>query len=154
MYDERGVFVGSPMEMPRIAHEFAIQAAGGTVPPAWPTVAAGRLVVPAFNDGTIENLSLRIYLGPALDLRVDPYLMRFNGRRQNLIEYVTGGKQFLDGDDDRYSFNVSIPIRRNELIVCDYWNLDLVNPYDFRLTVEIDYAGGVWRWPVSTGGGR
>lgn len=138
----------APFEMPRVAHRFAVKVPASTAPPPWPTVGAGRLVLPLYSDGTIESVSLRIYPGPELDLRVDPYLMRFNDRRQDIISYVPGGKQYLDGDDDTFLFCVSVPAKRNELLVVDYWNMDANNDYDFALTIEVDYAGGAWRWPI------
>ena len=124
------------LELPKLAYEFAEEV---------PALDSVTLQQRAYNDGTIEAVRVRIYQGPALDLRIDPYILRHNNRRQNIIEYV--GKQFVDGDDDHFTYAISIPIRRNELLVVQVVNLNDTFDYDFRVKIEVDHAGGVWRWP-------
>lgn len=126
------------VSMPRIAHDFSLSVLPDT---------SGVLEQRAFADGTVERISVRIYQGPELDLHLDPYVMRFNQRRQDLIHYV--GKKYIDGDDDRYIYAVNVPIRMDELLVVFYSNLDPAYTYDFRVTIEVDYAGGLYRFPFT-----
>lgn len=103
-------------------------------------------------DGTVERIRLRIYTGAQLGLHLVPYILRPNGVREDLVRMV--GKAFIDGDDDHYDFYISKPVYRDEKICVDYWNDDAVNAYDFRMDVEVDHAGGPYRWPSVIPDGR
>jgi hypothetical protein len=104
-----------------------------------------RLEVPS--NSTLEHVAIRIYVGAELDLTLDPYIERARQTREEMIVYVGGGKTVIDGDDDKFDFDVSIPMWQGDFIVCKYANADGVNSYDFAMDIELDSRGGAERWP-------
>lgn len=99
---------------------------------------------------TLERATLRIYIGAQLDLKIMPCIARaYAGGevREPLIKYATGGKAYLDGDDDDFSWSLSIPLEVDDKIIVAYRNDDLVNAYDFAFDFEVDYLGGANRVP-------
>jgi hypothetical protein len=101
-------------------------------------------------DGTVERVRVRIYIGAQLDLKLRVWLRRKNGGKvdEPLIKFVKGMKDYIDGDDDDFSFEIGVPVYLDDEIVVEYKNDDPLNAYDFSVDVEIDYAGGAYRMPV------
>jgi len=118
-----------------------------------PAGVKGELTERIRGDCTIERASLRIYIGAQLDLEIRPMIERagVGGIREPLIRYCSGGKQYIDGDDDVYNWILSIPLEVDDKIVLAYSNNDVVNDYDFAFDFEVDYLGGVYRVPVVQG---
>lgn len=112
--------------------------------------ASGRAEKIILAPCTIEQVRIRIYIGPQLDLILRPYLLRYNEMVEDLIRYADGAKQYLDGDDDHIEGFISRPALPGEKVVVWYQNKNLVYPYDFAMDFVIEYAGGVSRFP----GGR
>jgi len=137
------VAAGGPQLLSRIPYRFQIQ-----VPP----LARGDLRAHIPGDATVERLVIRFYPGPELQLIVDPYVERRGGGRQELIHYT--GARGITGDDDTLEFHLALPVRMDEQLVVEFQNLHAVNPYNFTVTIELDFAGGVWRWPYRIGGGE
>lgn len=110
---------------------------------------AGELVHHVIGDGTIERAVLRMYIGARLDLRIKPVIRRAHagGSAENIIKYVPGGKQYIDGDDDHYTWVLGIPVFTDDDIVVEFENRDANFDYDFSFEVEIDYLGGAYRVP-------
>ena len=102
-----------------------------------------RALIPG--DATVERLVVRFYPGPELQLIVDPFVDRRGGGRQELLHY--SGTRGLTGDNDTLEFFLSLPVRLDESLVVGFQNLHAVNAYHFTVTMELDFAGGVWRWP-------
>jgi len=104
-------------------------------------------------DATIERLSIRIYTGAELDLELRPLVRTTGGgsRDEPLLEYA--GKEYLDGDDDRYTWDLAQPIEDGEKIVIEATNNDGSNAYDYRANVDVDYHGGTGRSLLATIGG-
>jgi len=96
-------------------------------------------------EATVERFAVRIYVGAELDLEIDPYI-KTDGNEPNrtLIDLV--GKQYIDGDDDRYEFDLSRSIPDSAEIVLEATNNDGSNAYDYRANLEIDYASGASRF--------
>lgn len=110
--------------------------------PAGATNRKMRYRVP--RDGTVEAFSLRIYSGAELDLEIKPYVVQKADEGQtDLIRMV--GKDHLDGDDDVYRFDTSVPVEQGDEIVLSATNQDGSNAYDYRSNIEIDHAGGLSR---------
>lgn len=93
---------------------------------------------------TVERVALRIYQGAQLDLEIRPYIRRKNNTEQPLIELV--GKEYIDGDDDLYVWDISRPLEDNEEIVFSATNNDGSNAYDYRVNLDLDYADGASRF--------
>lgn len=123
-----GVYV--PNMLPRLAHEFAF-----TVPPN--TSGELRQNIPA--SGVVERVLIRIYQGAQLNLRLRPYIVRPR-QHHDLITFAPGGKQWFDGDDDFYIYQISAEVNRDEAFAVWYHNLQATHTYDFRVTIEVNYA--------------
>ncbi|MWG34158.1 hypothetical protein [Halomarina oriensis] len=93
-------------------------------------------------DATVERVTVRIYLGAELDLRVRPFVTESQSRRP-LVVYQ--GKQYIDGDNDVYEFALSEPVAGGESIGVEVENRDGTNSYDFSMTATVDHDGGLNR---------
>lgn len=95
---------------------------------------------------TIEEVKVRIYRGAELDLRVTPYVAREADQDREqvvpLITTVEGGKPYVDGDGDRWTFPVSIPVEEGDEIGVEVNNIDADNGYDYAVDMTIEKAGG------------
>jgi len=100
-------------------------------------------------DATIEKITVRIYRGAELDLEVKPSVAydADEGRASNvpLITFVDGGKQYVDGDGDRWEFPVSVPVTEGDEIVVKVNNTDPDNGYDYAVDVVLEKAAGASR---------
>jgi hypothetical protein len=103
------------------------------------------LTVPS--DSTLERVAIRIYVGAELSLQLEPYILRSRNTREEMICFVNAGKTVIDGDDDKFEFDVSIPMWQGDQICLRYANLDPVNAYDFAMDIELDARAGAERWP-------
>lgn len=127
---------------------------GFTLSDQVPAGATNRAVkVEVDTDATIERMSFRIYPGAELDLELVPYVYETGGgrRKRPILEF--GGKEYVDGDDDRYPFEVSEPIEEGEEIVIEATNRDGSNAYDYRVNFDVDYHGGTERGFLASLGG-
>lgn len=109
------------------------------------TVAPGEtaeLTEEVSRDATVERVTVRIYLGAELDLRVRPFVTESDSRRP-LVVYQ--GKQYIDGDNDVYEFTLSEPVAGGERIGVEVENKDETNSYDFSMTATVDHGGGLNR---------
>lgn len=88
-------------------------------------------------ESTIERLVVRIYPGAELDLRVEPYLkVAEDGPREPLITYE--GKQYIDGDDDKWNFDLVEEAEPGDIVGVEVVNLDDSNGYDFVTQLSLD----------------
>jgi hypothetical protein len=98
-------------------------------------------------DATVEHLMVRIYRGAELDLHVKPFIKTGDDdsrRRIDLVQF--NGKDFVDGDGDKWEFPVSEPVKEGDLIGVEAENKDGTYDYDFAMNVTIDRAGGTDRF--------
>jgi len=110
-----------------------------------PASGKGSLRYAVTAPGTLELLTVRFYIGCNLQLRLRPVLERRGegvGSGSNLVKFVNGGLEYVDGDDDKHSFKMAYAVREGDFIVVNYQNMDAVNAYNFRVTADIDYLGG------------
>ncbi|WP_363467834.1 hypothetical protein [Halogeometricum borinquense] len=108
-------------------------------------------------DCTVEEITVRIYKGPQLDLHIVPFVERGeDGRRRRTDLLRTEGKEYIDGDDDRFTFAIEEGVEEDEIIGVEVENTDDTNIYDFACHVTIDRAGGtvsrLWSWVTDIGG--
>lgn len=108
-----------------------------------PAGAAGTIEVATDGPCTLEHLKLRIYDGAENTLQLRPQKER-NGTYDELLAYGDG-KQYVDGDDDVWEWDLSIPFETDEKIVIRYDNTDTQNPHNFRATTSVDYMNGAER---------
>jgi len=92
-------------------------------------------------DATVEQVDVRIYPGAGLALRLE--ILKKDDQTDVTTPIVrTRGKDYLDGDDDTYSFDLSEPIKEDDQIVVRAANLADSNEYNFRVNFDIDERGG------------
>jgi hypothetical protein len=120
------------------------QRAGQTIAQEVAAGASGELAVDVDAAGTLEGLKLRIYAGAENTLQLRPQ-RKTNGGYENLLAYGNDGKHYVDGDDDVWEWDLSIPVQKDDAIVVRYENTDANNPHNFRAVTEIDHLNGVER---------
>jgi hypothetical protein len=104
--------------------------------------ASGYVGVEMERDGTVESVSIRIYDGAESTLRLRVLKIR-DGNQVQLVELV--GKDWIDGDDDVYHWDVSEPVEQGDEIAVQYDNNDTSNPHNFRSNIDVDHASGTSR---------
>jgi hypothetical protein len=90
-------------------------------------------------DATVEQLTVRVYRGAELALQVYPFVKR-EGRRFPLIDF--NGKSFVDGEGDKWQFDVSESVETDDLVGVEVTNTATDYGYDFSTDVSLDRAGG------------
>ena len=92
-------------------------------------------------DATVEQVDVRIYPGAGLALRLE--ILKKDDQTDVTTPIVrTRGKDYLDVDDDTYSFDLSEPIKEDDQIVVRATNLADSNEYNFRVNFDIDERWG------------
>jgi hypothetical protein len=114
-----------------------------------PATEAERLTYEVSRDATIEGVQARIYAGAENTLRLNFKIQPANGSELFLVEPADtddgSGKDYIDGDDDDWNWNVSHPVEKGDKIVVEYDNTDGSNAHNFRANMNIDYMGGTSR---------
>jgi len=118
----------------RVSRRFSTRAAPGE---------KDDLAIEIVEDATVEEVTVRFYPGPQLDLEIRPFVEPDEGNRVSIIDLV--GRQNIIGDDDVFEFHVSEAIERGDVIGVEYNNTDPDNGYDVIVDMEIERAGGVKR---------
>lgn len=116
---------------------------GSTIARQVPATEDDRLSWTVPRDGTLEHLAVRIYEGAENTLRLNIYHEHTNGGQELLIQ--PEGKGYIDGDDDLWPWDLSVPVRQDDKIVVDYENTDGTNAHNFRVTLDVDYYNGLDR---------
>lgn len=114
---------------------------GATVPAA----SDERLVHELTTDATVEGVSVRIYRGAENTLRLTLTHVPASGSPSDLVETVDGGKDYVDGDDDLYQWDTSVPVEDGDELVVEANNTDGTNAHNFRVNMDLDYMSGVQR---------
>jgi len=97
-------------------------------------------------DATVEEVAVRFYPGPRLDLHVTPYLERGNGANANRIPLVNfHGKDYVDGDDDLWVFPISEPVEQGDTLGVFVNNTEPEHAYDYAVNMTLDREAGVQR---------
>lgn len=116
--------------------------AGQSLAKQVPAAETGTVELPVQADGTIESIKLRIYTGAENTLKLRPQKKTDRGF-EDILDLA--GKNWIDGDDDVWSWSLSVPIQSDEKVVIRYDNQDGANAHNFRATVDVDYLGGLER---------
>lgn len=131
---DAGLVVSPPYFLPRLAHEFSLSVAPGV---------SGVLTQAVPADGVVERMTVRIYQGAQLQLRLRPYVIRPRQEEYSLVRFAAPpAKQFLDGDDDFFIYLLYVDVTDKDTLAVWYHNLQATHTYDFRVAVEINYAAG------------
>lgn len=93
---------------------------------------------------TITSVKIRIYDGPELALRLQMFIRDASGNLASVLQYSasTGAKNYIDGNDDEFVFDVRVPARVGDTLVVRANNTSATYAYDFSVDIEVDYA--VW----------
>lgn len=128
-----------PGALRRVAYPFRV-----TVPAA-ETITLNQ---PVPRDGTIERIKVRFYAGTELAVQVVPFVRDERGNQKPLLAYARGGKQYIDGDDDSFVFEIREPVLINtkDSLYVQFTNTQLAGgfAYDVAVDIEVDHAGGPW----------
>mgnify|MGYP000748229633 CR=1 FL=1 len=91
-------------------------------------------------DGTIEHIWARNYIGHDFDLRYD-FAVRHNGNERSLLNHQ--GKEFLTGDDDEHDIPLREEVQEGDEIIIRAWNEETEYLYHANARVSIDYEAGL-----------
>jgi len=96
---------------------------------------------------TVDRVDVRIYTGPRLDLRVLPFVEpQVGGNHSDRVPLVDlVGKDYIDGDGDRYSFYPTESVEREDRVGVEVVNVDQTHGYDVAVDVTLDREGGASR---------
>jgi hypothetical protein len=98
-------------------------------------------------DMTVEQLEVRIYRGAEFSLEIEPFIDRRKSedrtRREDLITYR--GSEFVAGDADKFSFDVSKSVEEGQEIGIEARNKADAYAYDFVVDLSLERAGGLSR---------
>lgn len=96
-------------------------------------------------DATVEKATVRFYPGQQLDLQLKLQVLDENGNTKEIVDPV-GEFDYLAGDDDKFEFDISVPIRDTDQIVIRADNVDTDGySYDYIVNMEFDRIGGIER---------
>lgn len=113
-----------------------------------PALEDDRLVHEVDEDATVEGVTARIYQGAENTLRLNVKHIPASGSPVSLVETVDDdgdGKDYIDGDDDAWSWRPAVPVEQGDKLVVDYENTDASNAHNFRVNMNMDYMGGTDR---------
>lgn len=94
------------------------------------------------DDGTIEKINVRFYVGQEKGLHIIPSVLHFRSSSEQLITYPENTDSFLSGDDDSFDFPVIVPVAINDVLKIRAINTDLVFDYTMTVAVTVDYYAG------------
>lgn len=113
-----------------------------------PPNSKGRIMERVKDNGTIEKLMLRFYMGQELKLGVWPYI-KHNGNKIESMVTIAGDETrdnlYLTGDDDQLVFDVVIPVYYDDEIIVEYENTSSEYEYNLVCDITIDYYLGTDR---------
>jgi hypothetical protein len=92
-------------------------------------------------DGTIERVWARNYIGHDFDLRYRFRIKNREGRKRNLFRHL--GEEFITGDDDERNFDLREPVEAGETLIIEAENDQSDYLYHANCEVVVDYEGGV-----------
>jgi len=94
------------------------------------------------DDGTIEGLRVRFNQGQQGSLLVRPYIEVKGGSIIDLVTYQQDSDQYLSGDDDKFEFDISLPVGRNDQICVYAKNNSATYGRTVVVDIIVDYYGG------------
>ncbi|WP_115863374.1 hypothetical protein [Halorussus litoreus] len=91
-------------------------------------------------DGTIEQIWARNYIGHDFDLRYQ-FLVKHDGNERSLIDHL--GKEFLTGDDDTHDPDLREEVQEGDEIIIRVENTETEYLYHANAAVSVDYEAGL-----------
>lgn len=113
-----------------------------------PATESDRLEHEVQQAATVEGVTIRIYTGAENTLRLTVKHRPASGSEALLVDTVEDGgdgKDYIDGDDERYQWDVSHPVEKGDVLVVEHDNTDGSNAHNYRVNMDIDYMGGTER---------
>lgn len=113
-----------------------------------PAAESDRLAYEVQEDATLEGVTARIYKGAENTLRLNVLHIPASGSPTSLVENVDAdgdGKDYIDGDDDAWTWEPSVPVEEGDSLVVDHENTDGSNAHNYRVNMNLDYMGGTER---------
>ena len=104
--------------------------------------ASGELTHELEESATVERVDVRFYPGPQLDLELRPF-GEVDSNRFDLLDLT--GRDVVVGDDDRFSFDVSVGLSQGDVVGVEFSNVDPSNGFDFVVDLTLERAGGIKR---------
>lgn len=92
-------------------------------------------------DGTIERVRLRNYIGHEFDLRYKVLVESKDGRERSVFTHL--GKRFITGDDDPHDLDVREEVEQGEHLIIRAENDDPDHLYHANAKVSLDYEKGI-----------
>jgi hypothetical protein len=86
-------------------------------------------------DGFIEGINVRFYAGQESELKVLPIVMHKGGKTETFFTYPEGTEPTLSGEDDSFTYPLSIDIEYDDEIQVRYENQS--STYEYTLVVDI-----------------
>lgn len=85
--------------------------------------------------GRVTEVRIRFYAGQEGTLRISPYILHKNSRREDIVTYANNNTgAYLNGDDDYFIFPVSIDFDNDDEFVVEYINY---GGYTYTLKVDV-----------------
>lgn len=94
-------------------------------------------------NGTIEKIAIRIYSGAEDTLQLNVF--KDNDEVDNLQKIIEtpDDQNFIGGNEDFFTFEISEEVTQEDEIVVEYDNTDGSNPHRYKINMEIDRTGGI-----------
>lgn len=108
-----------------------------TIPPNTTDVLAERVK----ENGYVEQVYLRFYRGQEMSLEVTPFVEHKGRQIDHFFTYPSTAKEYLTGDDDEFSYPVTLPIEYDDFLKVKVRNKDLEYEYDLVVDMIIRYEG-------------
>lgn len=99
-----------------------------------PANTIGELSERVKDNGRIQEVTVRFYAGQERALKVRPYVMHKAQRPEDMFTYVEGSEAFLSGDDDTFTFPVTLNVEYDDEIRIWYSN---TSAYQYTLVCDI-----------------
>lgn len=91
-------------------------------------------------DGTVEQVWLRNYLGHDFDLRYQVKILH-NGNERSVFTHLD--RKFITGDDDERTFDLREEVQEGDELIIRAWNEEPEFRYHANATVSVDYEAGL-----------
>lgn len=96
------------------------------------------------DNGTLENVKMRFYMGQEMNLKITVYVKHTGNKVEQIFTSPTND-YFVGGDDDTFIFDVIVPVFYDDEIVVKAINESNINSYDMCVDIDIDYYQGTDR---------
>lgn len=92
------------------------------------------------DNGFVEEVRIRFYPGVERTLKVTPYILHKENRKEDLFTFMTNTEGNISGDDDYFVFPCSIEFAYDDELCVDYNNTGTY-PYSLVVDIIVSYMG-------------